>query len=383
MSASGQAAKDLYHFAVFPGRILLLGLFAAPVLAFSQQSSDAPPVDVHAALQQLENLQSGRDNSKKAFLAQIRDKIEQPLSGNGSPSGFVIDCIRKVQFEGKPGGLNDFTQWRKDNGGLSSDHPFKVACDLHLRYLALTLQRAIIGSTEPLENDVFTYLQALDKAQDVLAKVRHEPGQVQFNVYDPKQQKVVGQMLGNIQSLQPNTALRNYQGYVDEMINSSVDSGLVAQAYNLTGQLGDLDGWAMTPGDFSSIIESDLRVPLRKKKDPRLLDTWDLEIEYLGSIARLKGDKTEEEKFEKLTYPRLLWKKAQDAQIIGMPNRALSMMMSVAEKYPAHPDFNSWTSAIRSSLLKAAAGIGAPAPSQAPASGMQGSPSATPTPGNG
>lgn len=368
-----------------PGRILLLGLLAAPVLAYSQQSSDAPAVDVHAALQQLDNLQSGRDNSKKAYLAQIRDKIEQPLSGNGSPSGFVIDCIRKVQFEGKPGGLNDFNQWRKDNGGLSSDHPFKVACDLHLRYLALTLQRAIVGSTEPLEDDVLAYLHALDKAQDVLAKVRHEPGQVQFNVYDPKQQKVVGQMLGNIQSLQPNTALRNYQGYVDEMINSSVDSGLVAQAYNLTGQLGDMGEWAMTPGDFSNIIEGDLRVPLRKKKDPRLLDTWDFEIEYLGSISKIKQDKADEEKFQKLTYPRLLWKKAQDAQLIGMPNRALSMMMSIAEQYPAHPDFNSWTSTIRSSLLKAASGAASPSPSpaQAPATGTQALPSATPAPGNG
>jgi hypothetical protein len=352
----------LYDFGVPPSRTLLFGLLAAPLLAYSQ-ASDAPPVDIHAVLQQLNNLQYGHDSSKKAYLAQVREKIEQPLSGNGSPSGFVIECIRKVQFEGRPGGLNDFTQWRKNNNDLSSDHSFKVACDLHLRYLALTLQRAIVGSPEPLENDVWTYLQTLNKAQDVLARVRREGG--------------------NTQPSKSNSAPKDAQGYADEMINSSVEGGLVGQAYNLTGQLGDLDSWSMSPGDFSGIIEGDLRAPLRKKKDPRLLDTWDFEIEYLGSLVKAKGDKAQVEDFEKITYPRLLWKKAQDAQLIGMPNRALSMMMSLVQKYPSHPDFNAWTSAIRDILLKASAGTGAPSPSQAPASGMPGSPSATPAPGNG
>ncbi|HEY8903953.1 MAG TPA: hypothetical protein VIM48_09600 [Chthoniobacterales bacterium] len=345
-----------------PGRILLLGLFAAPFLAYSQQSPDAPPVDVHAALQQLNNLQTSRDNSKKAYLQQILAKIEQPLSGSGSSSGFVIDCIRKVQFEGRPGGLNEFTKWRKDNNDLASDHSFKVACDLHLQYLALTLKRAISGSSELVENDVWMYLQALDKAQDVLSKVRRDTG--------------------NTQPSRSNSAPKNYQGYTDEMINSSVASGLVAQAYNFAGQIDDLDGWAMAPGDFSAIIEGDLRAPLRKKKDPRLLNTWDLEIEYLGSIAK-QGDKSGEETFEKVTYPRLLWRKAQDTQLIGMPNRALSMMMSLVEKYPSHPDFNSWTSTIRDILLKAASGANSPAPAQAPDSGTQALPSSSPAPGNG
>jgi len=357
----------------------LTTILLLPVTAFAQSkiTDDAAP-DAAALDVQIAALATTRAQKKAQYFLQMREEIRQTLSSPGAAGNYVLDCMRKVRFEGHQGGNVEFSEWKKKNIGLYSDHDFEQAANLHLRYLALTLKRATLDSAEPVLQETWDYLGLLNKAQDLIVGHLRDQGQVKIQVYDEKNHKVTGQMIAEIDDLKLANAA-NTRAYIEELLNGSVSGGLAAQALKLDKLLPGVSEWEMVPGNFSGIMEQDIRSVLRKKKDPQLVATWDDEIAYLSALTKLKKDDQAEEEFEKETYPRLRWKQAQDVELIGMPNRALTMRIGLAKQFPQHPDFDQWTTEISSDLEKRKAAARAEkSAAKEPAASNAGAPAPTP-----
>jgi len=319
---------------------------------------DDPALDAAAAAQQIEALARGREQWKNQFLEGMREQLLHTVQNSGASGNFVIDCYRKVQFEGRSGGGNDFSKWKKDNPDIGSNRDVEKAARFHLWYLAITAKRAMSKDAGPVQQDLKDYLDMMTKEQELLVDRVREPDKIKLKVFDPKEQKFSGEIIGNIQGFQDPAAvqreqrLANLQSFVQNLLNDSVDQGWVGRALNVNACLGGIPDWTMTPGDFSAILEQDVRSYLRENKDPRLPATWDYEIAYLGSAAKLKKDSKFLTEFNQLTLPRLLWKKAQDMEKIGMPNRALNLEISLVQQYPKHPDFVQWAGVVEAALKK-------------------------------
>jgi len=330
----------------------LASVLLVPVVAFAQSkiTDDAAP-DAATLDVQMAALAKMREQKKMQYFLRMRDEIGDAISSPGAAGNYVLDCMRKVRFEGHPGGNVEFSEWKKKNIGLYSDHDFEQAANLHLRYLALTLKRATLDSAEPVMQETWDYLGLLKKSQDVIVGHLRDPAQVKIQVYDEKKREVTGEMIAQIDDIKLANAA-NTRAYIEELLNGSVNGGLAAQALKLDKLLQGISEWEMVPGNFSGIMEQDIRSVLRKTKDPRLVATWDDEIAYLNALTKLKKDEQAESEFEKETYPRLRWKQANDVELVGMPNRALTMRIGLAKQFPEHPDFEQWTSEISSDLKK-------------------------------
>lgn len=309
---------------------------------------DAPP-DAKTLKDQVKAFAKAREQKKFEFLERTRQELLKPIQTSGAAGNYVIDCMRTVQYEGKEGGNAQFAEWKKNNRGMFSNRDFERASDLYLRYLALTLRRATLKSAEPLQAEIWNYLELLNSCKDLVANVMRENTRIKMTVYDPKQDKVTGEILGNIEDTKLVSA-ENTHTFVQDLLNQAVSSGLVAQALKLTGHLDEIPEWELVPGNFSGIMELDVRPLLRLKKDPKLLSTWDYEIAFTAAVVDLKKEKKEQEKFRRETYPKLVWKKAADAELLGLKNRALNIRLDIARKYPEHPDFDGWAKQIEAEL---------------------------------
>jgi hypothetical protein len=352
--------------------LLILSALAFPCGAFAQTSpapaQDDPALDTKAVTQQLQALMQSRTRQKNQFLENVRQQVAHVAQNSGAAGNFAIECYRKVQFDGRGGG-NDYTKWRKENPDIGSSREVEVAANLHLRYLALTLQRAQLDSAGPLQQDLWSYLDAMTKAQGTLADLYREPKKVKMKIFDPKQLKVTGEIVGSIDNYLDPGAEReqqraNIRSFAQNLLNDGVDHGWPGSALNVGGYLSGISNWEMAPGNFSGIIEQDVRAYLREKKDPRIVSTWDFEIAYLGNDAKLKKDEKALKEFNELMLPRMLWNKAKDMELVGMPNRALELKLNLLKQYASHPDFEQWADEVQGQLKSTPATV--PSPAKAP-----------------
>ena len=156
---------------LLPVRSLTLLSLAAPFLAFSQATTpvvkDDPPPKLDVVEEQVKSLAEVREAGRIRFLKDVYAKIISVLNQSGAAGDFVIDCMRTVRFRGQENGNVDFAEWKKANRNLYSDRDFQKAAELHLQYLALTLERATLESSEPLQKKVWAHLARLVDAVDL------------------------------------------------------------------------------------------------------------------------------------------------------------------------------------------------------------------------
>ena len=312
-------------FMTFLRSLLVLPVLAFPCGAYAQAAAtpaqDDPTLDTKMVAQQLQALVQNRSQRKNQFLDNARQQVLRATQNPGAAGNFVIDCYRKVQFEGRSGGGNEFAKWKKDNSDVGSSQEVELASNLHLRYLAVTLKRATVDSAGPVLPDVWAYLDALMKSQDMVARIGTGPAGPRLNAH----------------------------GFAQVLLSAGVDQGWPAQALGVGQYLSSIPDWSQSPSDLPEILEKDIRAYLREKSDPHLLSTWDYEISYREAVAKSQGQAAVA-KFTEETAPRLLWKKAQDMEGLGMPNRALNLKISIVKQHPEHPDFEQWAAELQKSL---------------------------------
>jgi hypothetical protein len=349
-------------------RVLFAGVvILSPVLAAPMQ--DDAPLDSKALAASLEAMTKAREVQKNSFLDGARQKLANAMGGGAGD--YVLACLKETHF-GNKSISQAYSDWKKNNREFFSSQEFERAARLHMRYLALTLKRASVEDAGAVLSEMRDYLGELQQCKDLIG--RYPPTANQQGAGGQGRNRGGGQNNNNNNDNQG----PRFDDCMRQLLNGSVGDGVVAQALGLNGQLSDIPDWELSPSNLSGILEKSVRPYLRDKKDPKLLETWDIEITFRGEAVQSTNDQGRIETFQRQEKPKLLWSKANDCELLGLPNRALKERIAIIKAYPDNPDFDTWADEVMQDLNSSkAAATGAGATETTPASTP--TPSSTPS----
>ncbi|MFZ4774970.1 MAG: hypothetical protein ACOYM3_06395, partial [Terrimicrobiaceae bacterium] len=298
-------------------RLLTAGVFLSISVLHAQQQDAAPP-NLENLAKEIDGIEQkqkqGKLSEKAALLAQVQAAT---VSGTAA-ANFYTQAVEEVQFKGKKDKVEAFTEWKKSHGDMLRSKEMQTALQLHLRYLLLSLQRKDLEKPETQLPALTAYLNELIASDDLFA------GQKPI----PDEQK--------------------------SLLEKPLGQSVFAQWMRMGEWLPDEKSWESKPGDVTGILEKNVRSVLREKKDPQLIQTWDLQMKVEAGRITVGRSEHQAEQFNTVTMPKMLFKRAQDMILVGQPNRGLTEMVTLVRTYPLHPDFASWLGKIRESIKPAA-----------------------------
>jgi len=272
-------------------------------------AQDAPPVETAAALADLAALQEKHERSAEARRREAIALLRPAVQSGAAATRLYEDA---VENQGQP----DMTEWKKKNAELLRAKPFEAALQLRLRYLLLSLERG-----RAPEGAARWAAPSLQYAAE-LARLLTDKG---FNA-GPKEAR--------------------------EMLQTPLGEGPFVRWLRLGPLLPSGDLWEQVPGDLGGILEKNVRTPWRKDGDPRLDESWQLELTAGVALAEMRvgrGGRAIED-FNNYTAPSLLFRRARDRAAAGQPNRAATDLLDLARRHPAHPEFPAWAETLREML---------------------------------
>ena len=323
-------------------------VFLSVLIAFIQSAGaqDLPPPNIAVILKQLDQVASEMSTSTQSRRSAAISQIQSALSSGSTSVEFYMRSLDNTRYRDNHQNLVD---WRRRNEELMHSSAFQSATQLQLRYLLIALQRSKEHDALAQESEILSYLSTL------AARDTHSPND---KIYPD----------------------------AENLINQPLSGSSIVEWLQINDLLPTDSNFASSPGDYQDIMEKNVRTPLREKKDPRLPSTWDTQIAVESAQATISNSKQQIEDFNQKRLPDLLFKKAQDTAAIGQPNRGVSEIMILIQKYPMSPDTKSWIDAARKLLTKPARGMDSvPTPAPAtpeqritPVSSTNSLPSATP-----
>ncbi len=293
---------------------MLPKIFCALVLAsllFPRVRAQAPsglsPASTTALLKELKAIQDKQAKMRRDRFSGLAAQLTSASGSNDSAARYFADAVRQVDFSGGSGDGKRFQEWREKNKDLlSKDKAFGTAARLHLRYLVITLNHTSDPNGAPPLRDLWEYLSILASAQ-----------------------KEFGDGLaGNDES--------------KRLLLKPLTESPIVRANRLEPELEKLKDWEMVAGSFDDILDKDIRAPLREKQDPRLIDTWKMQIDVQTAAQGASRNDTTRANFEQVDLPRLHWGKAQDEILIGQRNPGIADMVKIVRTFQNHPDLPAW-----------------------------------------
>lgn len=321
-------------------QLLSLALLASASTLVAQQ--DAPPVDVSQLLQALRGIKEQQTLQTKTARQKALQRVQASAASPAAAVGSWEEAVRETQFEGAAREGSQFKEWREREGEALKEKEAASAAQLHFKWMALTLQRAngatvkellpqIIAHTKELAADTAA-IEALDE------DIRHEK-ETAGNSKRGKERKTNDEAVKRMH---------------DQIIRAAVNGSAPAQVLKI-GELINVEKWEMSAGNLDGIYNRIILPELRTSKDPRLLEYWDMRLKREAESASRSKLAFDQEKFNQVRRPELLWSRAQDLLILGQRNRAISEMFALVKAYPAHPRASEWVAAIEQALTPAAA----------------------------
>jgi hypothetical protein len=288
---------------------LLSLLLLMPLVSFAQNAPT--PAEADKIRNELEILLRQRNEVKERARAEIIDNFRKAAESSGGARSIFEEAIRDTQFAGRSGQLQDMVDWRKKNEDWLRSPEFAAALQLHLDYLALTLQRASGADEMELAKRSKAYLDRLLEAEK-----RHFSGQGR----PPREQA--------------------------DLLNAPVTNGVIAKQRGLDPFLTGIPGnaWELSAGNAQGILEKNIRKTLRDKKDPALMDTWDFQIAFEQESANSSRLRHNQQTFQAQRLPSLQASRAKDLILLGQSGNALLVYLDLIRKNPQHPEFESWVS---------------------------------------
>lgn len=272
-------------------------------------ADDAPPVDAAAALADLAALQEKHERSAETRRREAIALLRPAAQSGASATRLYEDA---VENQGQP----DMAEWRKKNADLLRAKPFEEALQLRLRYLLLSLERG--RAPEAAARWAEPSLQYAADLARLLADASFATG--------PKEAR--------------------------DLLQAPLGEGPLVRWLRLGPLLPPGDLWEQSPGDLGGILEKNVRTAWRKEGNPRLDESWQLELAAGVALAEARpgrGGRSIED-FNNFTAPSLLFRRAGDRAAVGQTNRATADLLDLARRYPAHPEFPAWAAALREML---------------------------------
>ena len=317
-----------------------------------------PPQNAPEILRELDKVGQGAksklDNRRSAAISQIQ------AAANSAPASVDL-YLKSLENTKYLETHQDFVDWTRKNQELLHSISFQNAAQLQMRYLALALHRDEHHDAFSQISDCLSYLQTLASQKSL------RPETPDLNGNDDSG----GASRKSVAAQNQKTAVKNTstdKPYPEALalIKQHMDKSSVVQWLQISDLLPDAD-FEQSAGNYQEIMEKNIRGPLRAKKDPRIFQTWDVQIAQETAIATESNSKQRADTFNQTRLPDLLFRKAQDTAAIGQPHRALGEVMVLVRNYPENPSIRDWIDTARelltnppapiSSFAKAPAGV--------------------------
>lgn len=298
-----------------PPLALVLSVFFSPCLRAAPE--DVSDLKVDALLEEIAGIEEQQKASKTKEQAALIAAIKAARVSGTAAANFYEKAVEAVQFQGRKDKAAAYVDWKKANADFLRSREMQEALLLHLRYLQMALERRDMENPETMVPAVLDYVNSLVAADKVFAGQAKPPDE---------QKNLLVQPLGQ---------------------------SIFVQWLQLGPWLAGEKIWEPKPGDVAGILEKNVRGLLREKKDPLLLQTWDLQLKIEADRITEGRSQHAIDTFNTLTRPRLLFRRAQDMVVVGQPNRGAVEMVALVRSNPSHPDFSAWLSAVRELLTKA------------------------------
>jgi len=290
-----------------PPKLLLPITFALAFNTFLPcQAEDMPSPDLSAVIAELKAITDNQKAARQSTLSVAISQFEASAANPSNAARAYADAKRVVDFDGQTNAGLKFAEWRKKNDDLLRSKGLQMAATLHLDYLALSLRQCGEPDTAARVQESLDYVAQLGESRT------------------------------------SNAADLKTSNEVKDLLNKPIQEGVIAKAAQISEVLGKLKGWEMVAGNIDGILEKNVRRVLRKEKDTRVIDTWDLQLDLEGKVAKTSDSEIAITNFENTRRPQLLWRKATEFVTIGQPVRGLSLMVELIRTNPTHPEMETW-----------------------------------------
>lgn len=293
-----------------------------------------PPQNITEILRELDRVDQGaklkEDNRRSAAITQIQ------AAANSGPAAVDL-YLRSLENTKYLESHQDYVDWSRKNQELLHSISFQNAAQLQMRYLAMALQRNEKHDAYAQIPECLSYLETLSAQKSLRT-------QSQDNSSDNNASAKQGQN----KTAKTTSTDKPYPEALT-LINQPVEKSTVVQWLQISDLLPEKN-FEPASGNYQSIMEKNIRGPLRAKNDPRIIQTWDLQIAQETALATESNSRQQADAFNQTRLPDLLFRKAKDTEVIGQPNRALGQVMVLVRNYPENPSAQDWIDAARGLL---------------------------------
>ena len=301
-------------------------------------AQDLPvPQNSAAILKELDKIDQGakahEENRRSVAISQIQ------AAANSAPTAMEL-YLKSLENTKYLETHQDYVDWSRKNQELLHSISFQTAAQLQMRYLAMALQRNERHDAYSQIPECLAYLETLSSQKSL----RKENPDSTLADESPNSSQNRNQK----KAAKSSSTDKPYPEAI-ALINQSVNKSSVVEWLHISDLLPDSD-FEPSAGNYQSIMEKNVRKPLRAKNDPRILQTWDVQIAQETATATESNSKQQADIFNQTRLPDLLFRKAQDTAAIGQPNRALSEVMMLVRNYPANSSMQDWITTARGLL---------------------------------
>jgi hypothetical protein len=319
-------------------RFLPAAVFALSLTATHAQQ-DAPAVNAEAILRELEQIELKQKQALVSSRQMAINQVKSAASSGSAAADLYEKAIEAVQFEGTKGKGAAYSDWKSSKAAMLRTKEMQAALVLHLRYLALSLERKGAEKPELFVPPSLAYVRDLATTDAMFIKQAVSAAQPGGSDRDREQQAIDRETI----------QLKN------ELLNRSLNDSVFVKWLRLGSALPKGDDWELTPGNLSGIMEKNIRTPLRAAKDAALLVTYEQEMQFLADRVSSSNRDHDATEFNTVVRPRIQLARADDMAALGQKNRAVTEIVLLIKTYPQHPDFSKWMQRVRELLTPAAA----------------------------
>lgn len=278
------------------------------------RAENSEKLNVEQVLKELSQIEEQKAVAVRAELESRVESLRKAMVGGYAATMVFERAYIATQYEGFTNANQLFYEWKRRNTELLRSPQLQKAVQFHIRYLLLSLDYA--QRKDPASNLADeSYAYACDLADALSSK-----------------------------------ELSNLTGPSLALLQQPVASGIFAKWLSISDWLPKSADWEPAAGNIDGILEKNVRTPWRKKKDPRLSESWDLQLAYNATRAE-RGNLDIQAHFnDTIAAPRNMFGRARDMATLGQRDQAVMEILQLARNYPSHPDLSQWINEIREML---------------------------------
>jgi hypothetical protein len=299
---------------MFPTRLLLAAVAASHFLSPALHAENSTKLNAEEVLKELSLIEEKKALAVRAELESRVDSLRKAMDGGYAATMVFERAYLSTQYEGVTNASQRFYEWKRRNTELLRSPQLQKAVQLHIRYLLLSLDYAQREDPDSNLADE-SYAYANDIAEALSSK-----------------------------------EFANISGPAAPLLQQPVAAGMFAKWLSISDWLPKTGDWEPSAGNIDGILEKNVRMPWRKKKDPRLTNTWDLQLAFHAARAQRGNLDILSDQNDTIGAPRYLFGRARERAILGERDSAVMEILQLAKKHPHHPDFTLWAEEVRTML---------------------------------